>query len=166
VGGLRLLAKVLILRLLLILALCGQAIPNATARSWTGNGALVGGVFKLWSDPDNWSPQGVPQNGESLLFNNDSILSDSPPMINDLTNLTVSYLQFTCVDVFNTHWVLSGNTLGISSGMVNDWNYDCQVQINCGLKLAGNATFVTGSANGGPPPCLHARNGHAPHWPD
>jgi autotransporter-associated beta strand protein len=138
---------VALLRLSLVFALCGAALTSY-ARNWTGDGVLVGGVFKLWSDPDNWSPNGAPQNGEDLWFSA-ALFLDPPPMFNDLTNLTVSSLGFAITSAGDINWTLYGNTLGISGSVRNDNSFDSQVQIHCGLKLTGNALFVTGGGADG-----------------
>jgi autotransporter-associated beta strand protein len=65
-------------------------------------------------------------------------------MFNDLINLTVGSLAFDLGDrVGDVEAHLYGNTLGIS-GIENQFNYECQVYIHCGLKLATPATFITG----------------------
>ena len=65
----------------------GQEPPgggNVVSRSWTG------AVNGNWSNPNNWSPAGVPQNGESLYFRDDSNSS----MVNDLTGLVIDGMVF------------------------------------------------------------------------
>ena len=96
--------------------------------------------------PDNWSPNGAPQNAEELWFSNfPDALSPDLVMINDLTNLTVQSLDFDLNDINDVSVQLYGNALGISEGVFNTNQFECQVYIHCGVKLEGNATFVTGN---------------------
>lgn len=136
--------RVACLRWLLLLALCGPTLSvSAATRSWTGDGVLIGGVYRVWSDPNNWEPYGTPQNGEDLWFSDP--LSPDINMVNDLTNLTVRTLAFNIADIGDASVHLYGETLGISAGISNTEHFECQVYIHCGVKLAGHATFVTGN---------------------
>ena len=140
--GLHWLTKLDLLRLLLVSVLGWLATPEcAVARSWTGDGET--NVVKLWSNPANWTPQGVPQNGEDLWFG--GTLSPDLLMVNDLPNLTVRSLRFAMEDIGDVAGHLYGNTLGISQGIFNTNYFECQVYIHCGVRLTGNATFVTGN---------------------
>jgi fibronectin-binding autotransporter adhesin len=132
-------------RWLLFLALtCSFAVPSlAATRSWTGDGGFDINFNRIWSNPDNWSPNGVPQNGENLQFIDP--LSPDLFMVNDLTNLTVSSLYFGIADIGDAEVHLYGQPLGISTGIYNTYDFECQVYIHCDLKLAGNATFITGN---------------------
>jgi autotransporter-associated beta strand protein len=142
--GLNPLANLVLLRLLLVTATCSLAVSSlAATRYWTGNGGVVSNVFKIWSNPNNWTPVGVPQNGEDLRFL--SIFSADVIMLNDLTNLTVRSLDFGISDLGDAEVHLYGYPLGISHGISNTYDFECQVYIHCGVKLEGQATFVTGN---------------------
>ncbi len=133
-------AKIVFLRLWLTSALCCLALSaNAATRSWTRPG---GTNLWLWSDPANWDPHGLPQNGEDLWFSDP--LSADLLMNNDLPNLTVRSLGFAIADIGDASVHLYGNPLGISYGIFNTEHFECQVYIHCDVTLAGNATFVTG----------------------
>src|SRR5690349_15650533 len=92
-------AKRMSVALLLASVLLGLT-PTLTAaeRSWTGLASA------FWSNPNNWSPVGTPQNGEDLVFAGP--LNES--MVNDLTGLSVQSLRLRERD-----FVLSGNTLTV-----------------------------------------------------
>lgn len=114
--------------------LLGWPIALAQARTWTGNGG--GLTAKLWSDPDNWSPAGVPQNGEDLYFEETAVIFSPTPMINDLTNLTVRSLWFAInADFLTLDWRLSGNELGITDSIRLLGTTDERVFISCPLRL-------------------------------
>lgn len=84
-------ATIVFFRLLVVSALCWLALPaRAATRSWTGDGLPDVNGYKYWSHSNNWSPNGVPLNGEDLGFSEP--LSADLNMINDLTNLTVRSL--------------------------------------------------------------------------
>jgi len=115
------------------------APANAASRSWTGDGPLVGGAYRLWSDADNWNPQGVPQNGDELSFHEYNFTAGSTTTFNDLPNLTVHSLTIWYQADFLTHeWTLHGNTLGISHDILLYFTTGQDVHINCGLRLEGN----------------------------
>jgi hypothetical protein len=115
-------------------------LPVARTRSWTAGG---GTNLWLWSDPAHWDPHGVPQNGEDLWFSdplNAGLLKN-----NDLPNLTVRSLGFAIGNIGDANVHLYGYPLGVSHGISNTYDFECQVYIHCDVRLAGNATFVTGN---------------------
>src|SRR5688572_26486195 len=64
------------------------AMPvGAATRTWQGE-------TELWSNPDNWFPNGVPQNGDFLTFGDVSPFGETS-MNNDMPNLTVNTMTFT-----------------------------------------------------------------------
>src|SRR6059036_1255735 len=87
-GRSRRLVKALLLGLSSITVFLFTTMPaDATYRDWTGAASAN------WSDPNNWSPTGTPQNGDALGFGS---VSDSHRfVVNDLVNLTVWSLDFT-----------------------------------------------------------------------
>jgi autotransporter-associated beta strand protein len=74
-------------RIILLGCLLAWTGPASGAnRTWTGNAANSN-----WSEPDNWSPSGPPQNGDVLIFgNNASRLSNN----NNLPDLQVQSIVF------------------------------------------------------------------------
>ena len=76
-------------------------------RTWTGANSAN------WSDPNNWSPAGTPQNGDVLQF---GYVSDSNrSMQNDIGNLNVESLSFA-----NNSYTISGNSLDVSEGGIDN----------------------------------------------
>ena len=68
--------------MLSIASLMVMPASAGTERNWTGANSAN------WSDPNNWSPIGVPQNGDELVF---GYVDDSnKSMVNDLTGLISS----------------------------------------------------------------------------
>lgn len=98
----------------------------AADRAWTGN---AGG---LWSNPNNWSPVGVPQNGEHIVFEGDGRTTQ-----NDLSGLSLSRLEF-----LRGEWRITGNELMITEaipvGKLNDDSEENLITIDCPLILGGN----------------------------
>jgi len=92
-----------------------------TTRYWTGAHS------DLWSDPKNWNPEGTPQNGEGLHFD-DSHNPDHTSMVNDLVGLDVA-LHFASTD-----FSLEGNEITISGEFDV---FDCSLTINCPLRTRG-----------------------------
>ncbi|MEO6035507.1 MAG: autotransporter-associated beta strand repeat-containing protein, partial [Verrucomicrobiota bacterium] len=124
------------LYVLLVLALATPV--GAVTRSWTGGGPVVGG-FRYWSHPDNWSPNGAPQNGDAVSFHENNFSAGSTTTINDLTNLTVQSLTvWYQADFLTQDWTLLGNTLGISDDILLYFTTGQEIYINCGLRLEGN----------------------------
>src|SRR5271170_5301995 len=76
-------------------------------RNWTGadNGN--------WSDPNNWTPAGIPQTGDALQF---GFVSDSNrTMVNDIGNITVQSLSFVEND-----YQLGGIAISVQNGVYNN----------------------------------------------
>ena len=118
---------------ILLAGMVGGLVPAAFAieRHWTGsdNG--------FWSDQNNWNPVGIPQNGDSLTFDGNSHTT----MTNNLVNLTLNGLAFPT----STDYQLSGNSLTITVGLVNNTDGSSTVTINCPLVLgAGCAVNASG----------------------
>jgi fibronectin-binding autotransporter adhesin len=114
----------------------------AGIRNWTG--AASGN----WSNPNNWNPTGIPQNGEVLSFDNDSNIT----MINDIPNLSVADLE-----LFDYDYVLNGNPLTLTGrpsngsyplnpGLLVKYNSSHTVTINCALILGGDVSFDAGDS--------------------
>ena len=134
----RAVARVVFLSLLLASAPDWTSLTaNATAREWK-----PGLSNNQWSNPNNWDPAGIPQNGDALVFNGNGLISPDGMMVNDLVSLTVSSLTFGTQNAGGeVDWNLSGNTLIVSQGiyLANDNGTD--VYIHCGLILAQNVAF-------------------------
>jgi len=135
-GRFRALAKLILFGLVLLPAGTWFA-PRLLAadRHWTGSAS------GLWSNPNNWSPAGIPQDGEDLRFHT----SQNESMVNDLTNLRVASLI-----LLEHDYVLSGNTLTIL-----DWvsvplvpNENSVVTINCRITLGADVTMVADAGDG------------------
>src|SRR5437879_3615991 len=109
------LAKSLIIALLLACALGEWATPlGATDRHWTGATSANINADR-WSDGFNWDPVGVPQNGETLIFDH----AQNTTMVNDLVDLTVADLVFTGVGglLVAADFNLSGDPLTITNSI-------------------------------------------------
>lgn len=108
------------------LALASSAF--ATTRIWLGNTAL-------WSNSGNWSPGGIPQNGDSLSFpvgNQFTVFS----MNNDLANLSVEGITFT-----GAGYTLNGNALTLNQG-ITDNHSGALNRVNCALQFtSGGGRF-------------------------
>lgn len=89
------------LRCMLFIIICfflseGTAGAGGIWREWTGKNS------RFWRDPENWSPKGIPQDGDFLDFSgpNDP---DHKMMVNDIDDLNVSFLNF-----YKSDFVLNG----------------------------------------------------------
>jgi len=125
------------IKFLLLLGLVMVAHAHGATRLWRG----ANPVNNLWSNPDNWSPRGVPQNGEELVF--DQLCACTITMQNDLPNLRVNELDFNDGD-----YVLNGNALTISNylyvGTCNGSDApELTVTINADLVLGGDVRVIT-----------------------
>jgi len=101
----------------------------STQKTWTGFANTV------WSNSQNWSPEGVPANGEELLFP----AGVFPIMTNNLpAGTSVGAVTF------NDSYTLSGNALTLNGDLsfrkVNGWAA-VSVTFNTDLKLATAVTF-------------------------
>lgn len=115
-------------------------------REFTGEGGGIG-PFKVWSDPNNWHPVGIPQNGEDLRFYDSGLGfgDDPPPMINDLTGLTVRSMEFhftmQIINGLSLNWQLGGNEIGITDSIMHTGASESELRINCPIKLFANASI-------------------------
>ena len=113
----------------------------SATRRWVADNSDSGN----WSEPGNWQPAGIPQNGDDLLF--EITAEDTAPlqnMINDLTGLSIRKLEF-CSD----GWLLAGNelTIGQYVGPRLAGTNLCafrSFRFDCPLKLAGPTRMDTG----------------------
>ena len=121
-GGWRDRAKIRIAGFLLAAVLVFFATPLcAISREWTG------AVSANWSEPNNWNPAGIPQNGDGLVFDVD----DAPhrSMVNDLPNLSVNFLNF----LEDQDYALSGNSLTFTNTIIFNPFGSATLTINCSL---------------------------------
>jgi autotransporter-associated beta strand protein len=129
--------------LLMVVVLVATTPPtNAATKVW--HPQLLG--FH-WSNPDNWSPLGVPVDGDDLQFEARPVGDGSALMINDLTNLAIRSLSFRVVnnDAPTTYdWTLSGNELTVTDAISTDFSLDEDVYIRCPIRLGGNAQLQAG----------------------
>ncbi len=143
IGGLRTRRAGLVLAAFVGITLLLPSLPAAT-RTWT---SFLSGV---WSDPGNWTPAGVPQNGDTLVFG----VFSGRTCSNDLANLSLNTITFT-----NNGYTITGNavtlTQGISDNHIGAKNkVSCPIQFPTGgnifsigigqLEVAGNITLNGG----------------------
>lgn len=135
-----------------------SAAPSAraTIRTWTAGSGN-------WSNGSNWSPNGAPQNGDDLVFNN----SPSSNLTNDIPGLSVRTLEFhhsgavwglsltvtVGISAFsvdsgpldmNFPFLDLGHDISISSNDGTGWGY----ALNCVTRLNG-FTLTVYAANSG-----------------
>ena len=89
-----------------------------------------------WSDTSYWVGGSTPSNGNSLVF------SGSGNSTNDLSTLNISDLTF---DVGAGAYNITGNDLGILSGITNNSTADQEISLD--LLLNGNAAFYANTGN-------------------
>jgi len=100
------------------LSLCALLLTASGAGVLTGHGATLrewtGSASGFWSNPNNWDPVGVPEEGDTLFF----LVGSNTSMINDLPDLKLTGLTF---DSHN--YTLAGNplTVGVRRVFRSDW---------------------------------------------
>ena len=115
----------------IVLALALSVVAGAGAtREWIAHFT----DNPIWSNPGNWQPQGVPQNGDELVFHS-TVEEPSPrqDMINDLVGLEVRNLYF-C----GYGWMLSGNELKLLEELNRVRDGQCGASgfiVNCPLRI-------------------------------
>jgi len=123
---------------------CGwfAASAHATVRGWTGAASA------LWSNPNNWYPAGIPQNGDNVSFGflgGESNTSNT----NDLSGLVVADLGFQ-----NRSFQINGNAITVTNWVQNYPTYGTgnpsyTTTINCPLIFSNTYTYVlTGNSPG------------------
>lgn len=122
--------------------LCVDAIAaEAATREWVAQGTDSGN----WSQPGNWKPTGVPQNGDDLIFKSSAeVPFPRQNMFNDLVDLRVGKFQF-C----DHGWTLAGNELTLLDevGRTATATNPCgasSVVFNCPLKLGASTRIEIG----------------------
>jgi autotransporter-associated beta strand protein len=114
---------------------------TAAERTWTGDGGN-----NLWSNPNNWSPAGAPQNGDELFFQKLCILPTCPTVtvVNDLSNLRVGELHFGGTSG-RVDYVVNGNPLILTDWVLIGVTYHetkrATVTFNCPLVLGASMRF-------------------------
>jgi fibronectin-binding autotransporter adhesin len=106
----------------------GAFHADAAERRWVSGGV----ISSAWSDPDNWDPEGAPQDGDDLRFA--GLGGAAMIMINDLTGLRVNNLWFD-----SGPWQLTGNPLRVSRSIANGGSG--LVQIHCDIRLEAAVLF-------------------------
>ena len=115
-------------------ALFTPTCPAAT-KQW------IAGHSGNWSAPNNWSPAGVPQNGDDLIFN---ITAEEPSpvqtMHNDIVGLQIRGLFF-C----EQGWSLDGNELTLLDRIIGFITNTCSGSFTflCPLKLGDQAIIYS-----------------------
>jgi len=95
-------------------------------RSWTGS------VDAAWSNPANWSPNGVPATSDALVFP----VGGRSPMNNDLPAGTAVGPM-----LFNTSYTLNGNRLLLNGDLSFDQSTYPEFVCNANLTLGQSLTF-------------------------
>jgi len=118
-----------------VLAGCIFATSEVRAINRTWNGFDNGN----WSDPDNWGPTGVPQNGDTLIFPVLTGFGREKSMVNDLANLSLELIIFTA-----SGYSLTGNPLTLNQGVTDNHNTTGLNRIACALQFtSGGGRFNT-----------------------
>jgi autotransporter-associated beta strand protein len=135
--------KTILRTIRLALTLAMITLPaHAATNVWRG-----GILSTAWSEPNNWDPAVLPQDGATLIFPG-GLLGTGGIMVNDLTNLIVSALIF---DGGQAIYELQGNTLIISRGIFLTDQNDADVRIQCGLVLTQNIAMRVSYYSSGDP---------------
>ena len=111
----------------LLLAAGGRAA--AAIKVWNGS------VSRYWNTAANWTPSGVPVNGDDLVF---PLVASDPIKINDITNLRVSSLS---MNQGQDDHILQGNSITITNGITANSLSGNTVWINFAIQLGADQIF-------------------------
>lgn len=104
-------------------------VGAAAEREWTGLGGN-----RLWSNANNWSPVGAPQNGDALTF--PGCVFCGGTIQNDLTGLVVESLYF------RTDYTLNGNALTLLDHItIGNGTTTAAVTLNLPIVLGADCDF-------------------------
>jgi acetyl esterase/lipase len=113
----------------------GNDVVLSTAgasRSWTGANSA------LWSDPNNWSPAGVPSAGEALIFPVGAVRTT---MTNDLAGAVAGPMDF------RASYTLNGNPLTLTGDLTFDQStyphFTCNVDLELGANVSLGAAIAS-----------------------
>jgi autotransporter-associated beta strand protein len=117
---------------LILFALIMMVAPQAYAATKTWSGA----VDSNFNVAGNWSPAGVPSNGDDLVFDSDTATSLTPA--NDLTGASFLSLTFQGNDPLG--FDLSGNSFTLTGGITNNSNGPAYILTP--LVISGNQSIT------------------------
>lgn len=131
--------------------LLAAGLGMSAEREWTGQGGN-----RLWSNPNNWSPAGAPQNGDALTF--PGCVFCGGTIENDLAGLVVASLYFradytlTGVALTLTDYIAIGNgttTAAVSLNLPIVLGDDCGFHVSWGDGVIDdrNNLYVNGPVN-------------------
>lgn len=104
-------------------------VGEAAEREWTGLGGN-----RLWSNANNWSPAGAPQNGDALTF--PGCVFCGGTIQNDLTGLVVQSLYF------RSDYTLNGNALTLLDHItIGNGTTTAAVTLNLPIILGADCDF-------------------------
>ena len=137
-GGFRARAKTLRLALTLLAAVTWWAggSAHAATKTWLGNAA-----DDLWSTASNWSPAGVPQDGDVLAFAGASVHKANR---NDLNNLLVHSISFSGTV---GGYTISGNLIRLESD-ITDNHTGSRNRVICYVQFSNGGGFFTSAGAG------------------
>jgi hypothetical protein len=135
--------------LFVTIALLAAAPAAHAGLTGTSTYTWTGAVSSTWSDPGNWEPNGVPANGDSLVFPN----TDRDATVNDLVGLTLQNVTFRSIETIS----VTGNALTLAGDLTMpedlatvDWDVDTVLSAGPHtLSSAGQEMRVSGDLSGG-----------------
>jgi fibronectin-binding autotransporter adhesin len=131
--------KMVVAASLIALLFASITLPKAVFAA--GNTCTWTGASNTsWGTAGNWTSCGgtVPQNGDSLVFD-DSVLSSSVSLTNNLTNLQVGSISFINNSI-NTY-TINGNAISLSGGVSSTGVIGDSLHL--GVTLTADQTFST-----------------------
>lgn len=109
--------------------------PTGVTRTWTGLSS------QFFNNASNWSPSGVPQNGDALVFPpNPPVLRT--PIINDLSGRA---FQAITLNAAGPQYAITGNSIGLAAGIQVTGVGGTPHIIGMSLALTGPQTISTGA---------------------
>lgn len=118
---------------LLIACLVGPLLSFAATVTWDG-----GGDGTSWSDPLNWSPNGIPTNADDVTITNASVVLDFNTFVQ---RLSLAGTTIFTVDFGDTL------TLGNTTGTILELSGASNFNLGGRLLILGNATDLTRTVN-------------------
>ena len=114
-------------RTLAVLVGCCAFSVSVSAATLTWQGT----VSNLWSEPANWSPAAVPQDGDSLIFPN---TATQKSMMNDLTGLTTGPIQLLDTYVLDGYPITLAGDVSFS-GFVSTFTCNTELTIGDDIQI-------------------------------
>lgn len=118
-----------------VLSFAPVQFASAASVTWTGDGS-----DNKFSTAENWSTDQVPENGDSVIFDN-SAISEATTIDVDVSNLSLSGITFNRTAGVEHRFTMTGNTITLTGDVNSTGSPFAAPIINNNINLGANITI-------------------------